>query len=93
MNAPLKSIAELATVTPGFSPKPNERKRHGRYLLLGGRNIKEGKLVKTDVDYYADAIDRDSFRRAVARPGDIIVSTLFDRENSTFTHRMIRPLS
>ncbi len=79
MNAPLKSIAELATVTPGFSPKPNERKRHGRYLLLGGRNIKDGKLVKTDVDSYADAIDRDSFRRAVARPGDIIVSTLFDR--------------
>ena len=26
-----------------------------------------------------DVIDRESFRRAIAKPGDIIVSTLFDR--------------
>ena len=79
MKNPLRTISELATIVPGFSPKPDERKRRGQYLLLGGRNIRDGKLVRTDKDSYVDEIDRESFRRAIARPGDIIVSTLFDR--------------
>jgi hypothetical protein len=79
MSAPTKRIGELGSVTAGFSPKPTERKKTGRYLLLGGRNIKDGKLVTTDVDSYIDDIDRESFRRAIAKPGDVIVSTLFDR--------------
>lgn len=79
MTTPTKTIAELATVTPGFSPKPEERKKSAKYLLLGGRNIKDGRLVRTDADSYIGEIDRESFRRAIAKPGDIIVSTLFDR--------------
>jgi hypothetical protein len=75
----IKRIGDLAIVTPGFTPKPNERQKAGRYLLLGGRNIKDGKLVKTEADSYINDIDRESFRRALAREGDIIVSTLFDR--------------
>jgi len=75
---PTKTIAELATVTPGFSPKPEERKKSAKYLLLGGRNIKDGRLVRTDADSYVGEIDRESFRRAMAKPGDVIVSTLFD---------------
>jgi hypothetical protein len=74
-----KKIADLATLTPGFSPKPEERKKSGRYLLLGGRNLKDGKLITTDADSYVGDIDRESFRRAIAKPGDVIVSTLFDR--------------
>lgn len=79
MTTTLRKISELATVTPGFSPRPAERKRSGKYLLLGGRNIKDGKLVTTDADSYVGEIDRASFRRAIAKPGDVIVSTLFDR--------------
>src|ERR1019366_213368 len=79
MTAPVKKIAELAAVTPGFSPKPEERKKSDQYLLLGGRNIKDGKLITTDADSYVGEIDRESFRRAIAKPGDAIVSTLFDR--------------
>ncbi len=79
MSTTLKKLAELATVTPGFSPKPTERKKSGPYLLLGGRNIKDGKLITTDADSYVEVIDRESFRRAIAKPDDVIVSTLFDR--------------
>lgn len=79
MTTALKKISELATVTPGFSPKPEERRKSGKYLLLGGRNIRDGKFVQTDTDSYIGEIDRDSFRRAIAHPGDVIVSTLFDR--------------
>ena len=79
MSAPTKKIAELATITPGFSPRPVERKKSGHYLLLGGRNIKDGRLVTTGADSYVGEIDRESFRRAIAPPGDVIVSTLFDR--------------
>jgi len=86
MNTPLKTIGDLAQVIAGFSPKPDERKKHGTYLLLGGRNIKNGELVKTDADSYVDDISRGSFRRAIAHPGDIIISTLFDRRKLyTFT--------
>ena len=79
MTTPLKKIVELATITPGFSPKPKERKKSGQYLLLGGRNIRDGKFITTAADSYVDEIDRESFRRAIAKPGDAIVSMLFDR--------------
>lgn len=71
-------ISELATVIPGFSPKPGERKNRGKYLLISGRNIQASGLILTKKDSFADEIDRESFRRARAIEGDIIVSTLFD---------------
>ena len=79
MDAPTKKLSELATITPGFSPKSADRKKSGQYLLLGGRNIQDGKLVTTELDSYVDGIDRESFRSAIARAGDVIISTLFDR--------------
>ena len=79
MNTPNRTIRELAQVIAGFSPRPDERKKTGKYLLLGGRNIKNGSLVTTDADSYVDDINRESHRSAIARPGDVIVSTLFDR--------------
>jgi hypothetical protein len=79
MTTTLRKINDLATITSGFSPKPKERTKSGQYLLIGGRNLKDGKLIATDTDSYVDEIDRESFRRALAKPGDVIVSTLFDR--------------
>lgn len=79
MTALFQTIGELASVFPGFSPQPLERKKKGEYLLLGGRNFKDGALIMTDEDSYVDSIDRASFQRAIPKAGDIIVSTLFDR--------------
>lgn len=79
MSKVVRRIKELATIIAGFSPKKAERRKAGRYLLVGGRNLKNGALVTTDSDSYVDPVDRPSFRRAIAQPGDIIVSTLFDR--------------
>jgi hypothetical protein len=79
MDRPTRRIEELATVVAGFSPRRIERRKAGQYLLIGGRNIRDGALVTTDADSYVDFFDRQSFRRAIAEPGDIIVSTLFDR--------------
>jgi len=67
----------LATVISGYSPKPIERKPAGKYLLLGGRNINDGRFARTEKDTYIDEVDRDSFRNAIAQPGDIIITTLF----------------
>ena len=72
-------ISELANVLPGYSPRSEERKQDGKYLLIGGRNIKDGRLVRTEKDSYIDDLPKDSFCRAIAQPGDIIISTLFDR--------------
>lgn len=79
MSTQVKTIGELAEVIAGFSPKPDERRKTGKYLLLGGRNIRKGELVTTDADSYLDDIPKASFQRAIARPGDLVVSTLFDR--------------
>lgn len=79
MTTVIQTIGELANVFLGFSPKPSERNKKGEYLLLGGRNMQNGLLVTTDADSYVDGIDRGSFQRAIAKPGDIIVSILFDR--------------
>jgi hypothetical protein len=49
------------------------------YILL--RNVFKASLSSpacADVGY-VDDIDRESFRRAIAKSGDVIVSTLFDR--------------
>ena len=72
-------LSELALIVPGYSARPEERRKTGKYLLLGGRNIKDGHLITTDKDAFVGDIAKDSFRRAIAQPGDIIVSTLFDR--------------
>jgi len=79
MSTPIKTIGELAEVIAGFSPRPEERRKTGMYLLLGGRNIRNGDLVTTSTDSYINDIAKGSFQRAIARPGDLIVSALFDR--------------
>jgi hypothetical protein len=70
-------LSELAVVISGYSPKPSERQRAGKYLLLGGRNIGDRRISLTVKDSYIEDVDKVSFRSAIARAGDIIVSTLF----------------
>jgi hypothetical protein len=72
-------LREIATVAAGYSPRSDERKKSGKYILLGGRNIKDGRLARTAKDSYIDDIPNRSFQRAIAQVGDVIVSTLFDR--------------
>ncbi len=36
--------ADFGDIFPGFSPKPSERKKRGEYLLIGGRNLKNGEF-------------------------------------------------
>jgi hypothetical protein len=75
----VEPISNLASILPGYSPKPEERMPMGKYLLIGGRNINNGHIVTSDKDTYINDIPKNSFRRAIAKPGDIIVSALFDR--------------
>ena len=49
-----KRIGDLAEVIAGFNPRPDERRKTGKYLLLGGRNIKNGNLVFTPADSFVD---------------------------------------
>lgn len=72
-------LSELAVIISGYLPKPTERKKKGKYLLIGGRNIQGDSLITTDSDSYIDELDKESFHRARVRKGDIIVSTLFDK--------------
>lgn len=72
-------LRELAVVAAGYAPRSEERKKSGKYLLLGGRNIKDGRLIRTAKDSYIDDVPRIAFQRAIAQIGDVIVSTLFDR--------------
>ena len=86
-------LGEIATVVAGYSPRSDERKKSGKYVLLGGRNIKEGRLVRTNKDSYIDDVPKSSFQRAIAQIGDVIVSTLFDTRKlyiyRTMTQRLL----
>lgn len=75
----VKPLSELADIYPGYSPKSNERLHSGEYLSIGGRNINNGQLILTNKDAYINKTSKSSFLNAIAQPGDIIVSTLFDR--------------
>lgn len=72
-------LSELAVVLRGYSPRSEERKRVGKYLLVGGRNLRDGRLVRTEQDSHIDDLPKGSFQRAIVQPGDIVISTLFDR--------------
>jgi len=74
-----KPLSELAEIYAGYSPKPEERRNSGEYLLLGGRNISGGHFNLTEKDSYVNVVEKNSFKNAIVQPGDIIVSTLFDR--------------
>jgi hypothetical protein len=88
----IATISELAVILPGYSPRPEERKQQGKYLLIGGRNINDSRLEKTDNDLYVDDTQKDSFRRSIAQPGDIILSTLFNRRK-LYIYRDTDPMS
>lgn len=75
----IANIGELAAVYTGYAPRPGERKQSGEFLLIGGRNIKDGRLVTTDKDTYIENLPKASFQNAIAQPGDILVSTIFDK--------------
>jgi hypothetical protein len=80
-----KLLSELAEVLPGYNAPRNEVKQRGKYLLLGGRNVKGTQIVLTDRDRYIDEVNKPSFCRAIPRPGDIIVSLLWStRKVCTF---------
>ena len=78
MSSKITKISDIAEVIPGYTPNKDERKSKGKYLLIGGRNLKEGRLVKTEKDTYINESDKNSFKRAIAKKGDIIISTLFN---------------
>ncbi len=73
-----KTIGEMADVVIGYSPKSEERVEKGEYLIISGRNIRNGFLRITNQDKYINPVDRPSFRRTILKPGDIIISILFD---------------
>ena len=55
----IKTIGEMANVSLGYSPKPEERLEAGEYRIIGGRNIKGGLLhiLKNDkyINYNPDS--------------------------------------
>ena len=48
----IRTIGELADAFLGYSPKPQERIDEGEYLIIGGRNLRDGALIRTDKDKY-----------------------------------------
>jgi len=60
-NANVEPISKLASISLGYSPKPEERMPMGKYLLIGGRNINNGHLVTSDKDTYINDIPKTAF--------------------------------
>lgn len=74
----IKTIGEMADVSLGYSPKPEERLGDGEYRIIGGRNIQDGLLRNTTNDKFINYIDKPNFKRSILKLGDVIISLLFD---------------
>ncbi len=87
----VRFLHEVADVYRGYSPKHGEKKLKGKYRFITGRNIQNKRLISTKQDKYIDFIENNTFRRAIARPGDIIINLVIDPSRIYFVKKTDHP--
>ena len=65
------------------------RKDKGKFLIVGGRNIVNNQLIKTEKDSYLSQLNSSS-QKYVLRTGDIIITSLFKKERFIITKIQIK---
>lgn len=73
----VKKLKDIAEIIKGYSFRSVELKVKGQYLILSGRNIKNGKIILTNRDKYCNLIKNQRFRNRVLQEGDIYISLIF----------------
>jgi type I restriction enzyme M protein len=69
-------------ISRGSSISSEKLKDEGEFLYLTGRNIKNGELILKDRDKFIDFSidDKKKFEKSILKPGDIIITTLWDNK-------------
>lgn len=82
----IKCLSEMAEVFNGVYIPKDQRKDKGTYLILGGKNLGGNKIIRSKKDTYINSIEKPTLKKAIACPGDVIISLLFnDRKIYLFT--------
>jgi len=71
------TLGQYATIINGYNPKKEERKDKGKFLIVGGRNIVNNQLIKTEKDSYLSELNSSSQNKYVLEAGDIVITGLF----------------
>jgi hypothetical protein len=81
-------------ISRGSSISSEKLKDEGEFLYLTGRNIKNGELILKDGDKFIDFSieDKKKFEKSILKPGDIIITTLWDNKK-IYQYKKIDPPS
>jgi uncharacterized protein YoxC len=74
-----KNLGEFAQIIKGVYIKKEEKKSKGKFLILKPSEIKTDKIEITNSSGFLNAIEDPRHLKAVAQPGDILISTFFNQ--------------
>jgi predicted RNA methylase len=80
----IKRLEEIAEIIRGPYIKREELDTSGSFLIMSGKNIKNGKFIKTTTDKYLNELSSRQ-EKSLLRKGDIVISLIFS-ENKIYIH-------
>ena len=81
----VKELSDLAEVLRGLIIDSSLLRNEGKFLVISGKNIQNGILMRTDRDRFINNLPEKRFCQTVLHEGDIIISLIFnDRKLYTY---------
>ncbi len=74
-----KNLEDLAEIIRGAYIKQDRKKSQGNYLLIRPIDIKDNTVLVSEKSRYINVLDSKAEERALAQPGDILISTVFNQ--------------
>ncbi len=74
-----KSLTDFAKIIRGAYIKKEEKKSKGKFLILKPSEINDNKITVTENSSFLNIIEDPNNLKAVAQPGDILISTFFNQ--------------
>jgi SAM-dependent methyltransferase len=87
----IKNLEDLAKIYRGTNYNPEVTKDNGQYLVLSGRNIKDGVVLHTAKDKFVDGIDINN-KNNILQPGDIVISLIFN-DRKLYLYKQSDPIA
>jgi hypothetical protein len=74
-----KNLEDLAEIIRGAYIKQGRKKEQGNYLLIRPIDLKENSIEVSEKSRYVNMLSSKTEERALAQPGDILISTVFNQ--------------
>ncbi|MCQ0113091.1 restriction endonuclease subunit S [Zhouia amylolytica] len=74
-----KNLEDLTEIIRGAYIKQERKKVQGNYLLIRPIDIKDNTILVSEKSRYINVLNSNAEERALAQPGDILISTVFNQ--------------